>query len=293
MNLLSRRKRSSDRADHPGQLPPALPLPLKPVLAALPDVPPSAAVGYGERQERALAVEGMMSAFSMQVMDAVLAYQASINLRGPLFETGVWKGRSASIISAHVREGELLILSDIQQLLSEQVLATAIYVRPVFVLGASKGFRDSFNVGEIRGRVRFAHVDSSHSYRDTLAEMELVDEILAPGGVACLDDFTNLNYSQILPAVFKYLYTTQTDLGFFLVTSEKGYLCRKPFADSYGSFVLHQLLDEMHDRGNDEVMLSRTDADAEYRAFYLRRRDPGETGRFYGTELYSEFYKAP
>ena len=229
----------------------------------------------------------------MQAMDTILAFQSELGIRGPLFEAGVWKGRSSSIISAHVRQDEPLILSDVSQLLTAEVLSNAIYVRPVFIIGPSKDFGNHFDIGQIRGKVRFAHIDSSHSYRDTLAEMALLDEVLAPDGVACLDDYANLNYSQILPAVFKYIYTSGTNLTFFLVTNDKGYLCRRSLFPTYGAFVLENMINEMGARGNSDVILSRTDADEEYRAFYLRPRVPGEAGVFYGTELYSEFYKVP
>ena len=239
-----------------------------------------------------MSIEGMMSPFSMQVMDALLAHQEALGVTGHLLEFGVYKGRSAYLVSAHVREQERFILVDIRQLLTEEVLGK-LHARPEFVLGRSEDFRENFEVSAIRNSVRFLHVDSSHAYRTTLAEMALIEDLLAPDGIACLDDFTNLDYSQILPAAFKYLYTTETDLAFFMVTRDKGYLCRRPMFDCYGSFVLRKILGEMRIRGNPEVVLSRTDADPEYRAFFLRERYPGEQGQHYGEHLYGEFYKAP
>jgi hypothetical protein len=247
---------------------------------------------YVERQAVALSIEGMMSPFSMQVMDALLAHQGTLGITGHFLEFGVYRGRSASLVSAHVHAGERLILADIRQLLTEEVLGK-LYARPEFVLGRSEDFRENFEVSATRRGVRFLHVDSSHAYRTTLAEMALIDELLAPDGIAALDDFTNLDYSQILPAVFKYLYTTETDLTFFLVTRDKGYLCRRPMFDRYGNFVLREILGEMRIRGNPDAVLSRTDADPEYRAFFLRERYPGEKGEHYGEDLYGEYYKAP
>ena len=63
-----------------------------------------------------------MSAFSMQVMDSLLTHQGSLGVTGHLLEFGVYKGRSASLVSAHVREQERFILADIRQLLTEEVL---------------------------------------------------------------------------------------------------------------------------------------------------------------------------
>lgn len=262
-------------------------------LITLPTIEPAPLpADYAERQANALSIEGMMSAFSMQVMDAVLAHQAARNLTGHVLEFGVWKGRSASILSAHIRVGERFILCDVGQYLTEQVLGR-FYARPEFVHASSSEFTTHVDVAPLRGAVRFAHIDSSHAYRDTLAEMALVDNILAPDGVACFDDFANLNYSQILPAIFKYLFTSGTDLTFFLVTNDKAYLCRRPSFEGYATFVLRQLIDEMRMRGNPDVMIARTDRDREYRPFYLRPRGEGETGDRFGPTLYAANYEAP
>jgi hypothetical protein len=262
-------------------------------IVALPQVRPACPpADFAQLQANALSIEGMMSSFSMQVMDAVLAYQGSDDLAGHILEIGVWKGRSASIMSAHVRAGERLILCDVSQFLTEEVLGK-LYARPEVVEASSRDFAALFDVASLRGAVRFAHLDSGHGYRDTLAEMALIDDVLAPNGIACLDDFTNLNYSQILPAVFKYLYTTSTDLTFFLVTNDKGYLCRRAHFDRYATFVLRQMVNEMRARGNDDAMIARTDMDPEYRPFYLRPRAPDETGDHYGPALYAACYEGP
>jgi hypothetical protein len=135
------------------------------------------------------------------------------------------------------------------------------------------------------------HIDSGHGYRTTFEEMKLADKLLCEGGIACLDDFTNLNYSQVLPAIFKYLFTTGTDLTVFLVTNEKAYLCRRAWFDRYATFVLDGLLDAMARRGNPAVTIARTDSDPEYRAFYLRPRAQGETEK-YGESIYRQFYRS-
>ena len=261
-----------------------LPAPTRKVVS-LPKVEPAPLPPtYGERQAIALSIEGMMSTFSMQVMDALLIQQDTLGVIGHLVEFGVYKGRSTSLISAHVRDREKFIVVDIKQMLSEEVL-TKLYARPEFFLGRSEDFRNDYDVRSIRHAVRFMHVDSSHTYRTTLAEMAMIDDLLAPDGIACLDDFTNLDYSQILPAIFKYLYTVETDLTFVLVTREKGYPCRRPYFEQYGSFVLNRIVGEMAKRGNPDVTLARTDADPEYRAFFLRERYPDEESERYGEKF--------
>jgi hypothetical protein len=260
---------------------------------ALPVVTSAPPAGnFAEIQRNAESIEGFMSGFSMQAMDAVLSHQESLGQSGHLLEFGVWKGRSASLISAHARPDERLILADVSQLLTPETLAK-FYRQPEFIQTNTEDFRRACDLRPLKRAVRFLHIDSGHEYRTTLAEMKLADDLLAEGGIACLDDFTNLNYSQILAAAFKYLYTTKTDLCFFMVTDDKGYLCRRPWYERYGRFVLEQVVAEMAARGHPGAAISRTSYDAEYRAFYLRGRDPAEASGRYGEELYATFYQAP
>jgi hypothetical protein len=137
------------------------------------------------------------------------------------------------------------------------------------------------------------HVDSSHTYRTTLAELSLCEGMMAERGIIVLDDFTNLDYSQIMAAIYKYLYTKRTELTVFLVTAEKAYLCAKQDFDYYGRYVLNGLLEDMALRGAGAVCLARTDWDPEYRAFCLRHQSASESDPYYGMQLYGHFYKEP
>ncbi|WP_198375812.1 class I SAM-dependent methyltransferase [Neoroseomonas rubea] len=237
-------------------------------------------------------IEGMMSTFSMELMDSLLSFQEALGIAGPVLEFGVYKGRSAALISAHVLPEERFILVDVHKYISDETLQSMFRI-PEFTLGSSEDFASSATAVELHRKVRFMHVDSSHAYRTTLAEMRLAEQLLADGGILCLDDFANLHYSQVLPAVYKFLYTEKHDLCVFLVTNAKAYLCRSAYFDAYAGFVLDGLQDEMRARGNAETMLARTDADVDYRAFYLRPRSPGEAGDRYGPELYGSHYAAP
>lgn len=250
-------------------------------------------VAFEEVERLATDIEGMTSIFSMRVMDAVLSHQRTAGVTGNLIEFGVYKGKSAAVISAHVAADERFILVDVDRQITPETMSR-LFAPAEFVSGRSEDFsREYRGFSRLRRSARFMHIDSSHRYRTTLAEMKLLDRLLAPDGVACLDDYTNLNYSQILPAIFKHLYTSRSDLTMFLVTNEKAYLCRKPFFRSYANFVLRELHAEMMARGSDPLCLARTDADPEYAAFYLRGKLTPEEGDHYGESLYRNLYEAP
>src|SRR5665213_1566719 len=247
------------------------------------------ALAVGERQVRdfrvvqelSSSIEGMLSLFSMQVMDSVLSYQDELKVSGHVVEFGVYKGKSAALLSAHVTPPERLILVDVHKQFPDKT-SDRMFVRPEFISGKSESFGRTFaDYQEFRSAVRFLHVDSSHTFKTTYAEMQLSDELLSPHGIVCMDDYTNLNYSQILPAIFKYLFTNRTNLTVFMVTDEKCYICRKEFFALYAGFVLVKSLPALARRGNTAVSIARTDRDAEYKAFYVRAKaSPDEGDRY-------------
>ncbi|MGR9280156.1 class I SAM-dependent methyltransferase [Rhizobium johnstonii] len=239
-------------------------------------------------------IDGMLSAFSMAAMDSVLSLQASNpEISGSVVEFGTYKGRSAAIIAPQVRPSEKFVLVDVADYLEVNKIR-AIHPKMEFVLCRSEEFRLRYpDYKQIRKNCRFIHVDSNHAYRTTFQEMKLCDALLSPGGVAVFDDYTNLNYSQVLPAIYKYIYTATSDLAVFMVTDVKAYLCRRKYLNYYLSFVLQGVLPSMTARGIEDAIISRTDWDREYRAIYLRTRSPGEAGPHYGQEIYGRLYEGP
>ncbi|MBY5330579.1 class I SAM-dependent methyltransferase [Rhizobium leguminosarum] len=239
-------------------------------------------------------IDGMLSPFSMAAMDSLLSLQTTNpEISGNVVEFGTYKGRSAAIIAPRVRPSEKFVLVDIADYLEVEKIR-AINPAMEFVLCRSEEFRSHYpEYRQLRKNCRFIHVDSSHAYRTTFHEMKLCNELLSAGGIAVFDDYTNLNYSQVLPAIYKYIYTANPDLAVFLVTDIKAYLCRKKYLNYYLSFVLQGAIPSMVARGIEDAIISRTDWDREYRAIYLRTRSPGETGPHYGQEIYGRLYEGP
>ncbi|NKM66982.1 class I SAM-dependent methyltransferase [Rhizobium laguerreae] len=239
-------------------------------------------------------IDGMLSTFSMAVMDSLLSLQTTNpEISGNVVEFGTYKGRSAAIIAPRVRPSEKFVLVDVADYLEVEKIR-AISPAMEFVLCKSEEFRSHYpEYRQLRKNCRFIHVDSSHAYRTTLQEMKLCNELLSAGGIAVFDDYTNLNYSQVLPAIYKHIYTANPDLAVFMVTDVKAYLCRKKYLNYYLSFVLQGAIPSMVARGIEDAIISRTDWDREYRAIYLRTRSPGETGPHYGQEIYGRLYEGP
>jgi hypothetical protein len=226
-------------------------------------------------------IEGMLSPFSLAVMDMLLSLQVA---NGDLLEIGTYRGKCAALLGAHLRPGETLTLVDIENYLDPASIEP-FKAKTNFILTSSEHLKTAMpRYSARRGTFRFIHIDATHGYSETFTELAMADELLAPGGIIAMDDFTNLNYSQNIAAIFKYLYTAHTDLMLFLVTDEKGYLCRRRDFNHFAGEVLKKSIAEMESRGI-EATLARTGFTQEYRAFYLRRRGDGEAG-FYSPEAY-------
>jgi hypothetical protein len=240
----------------------------------------------------AAAIEGMLSDFSMAVMDCVLSFQEENRVNGNIIEFGVFRGRSAAILASHRKASERLVLVDVTDQVDRESIA-ALCPSFEFVECPSERFKQTAAYRNLKHRCRFIHIDSSHSYRTTFNELKLAEGLLQDRGIICLDDFTNLNYSQFLAATYKYLFTTWTRLRVLLVTDEKAYLCRKQDVEFFGQFVLERIIDEMADRGVKDLVIARSDVDPEYLAIYLRPPLPGEIGRCYGYDLYKQHYGEP
>jgi hypothetical protein len=230
----------------------------------------------------------MLSHFSIATIDSLLEFQNARGITGDVLEIGVFRGKSAAVLARRMAKTETLHLYDISDQLDRARLA-AIGVPSKYSIVDSAELKKR-DLAELRRAMRFCHIDASHRFEATIYELSIADYVLADDGIVSLDDYANLNYSQILAATFKYLFTRHTDLTIFLVTQEKAYLCRKAMFDTYALFVLDHLQKAMADRAVPETCLAKTDEAREYRAFHLRRRQPGEGDR-YSEQIYGPFYE--
>jgi predicted O-methyltransferase YrrM len=246
---------------------------------------------FADLLAEANAIPGMMSDLSVRIFDALLSLQARRNIAGNMLEIGVFKGKSAAVLAAHARPGERLLLVDVEKQFSPETEAKHLDTAE-FLLMPSGRFAAGFaDYTALRRSCRFIHIDASHQYHDTLGELQIVEDLLADDGVAAFDDFLNLDYAQNMAAIFRHLFNGTTELGMFLVTAEKAYVCRRSALDLYGGFALESLVGEMRQRGHDGLLIARTDDFPGFRPICLRPRLPGEEGDRYGVNIYRRYYE--
>jgi hypothetical protein len=242
-----------------------------------------------ETKELADGIEGMLSPFSMAVIDSLLALQGRRGVVGDVMEFGVFRGKSAAVLGRRMARNETLRLYDIADYFDKGRLERSGARIAYTVKDTMKISRSSLR--QLKRAARFCHVDAGHTFKATTHEMSLADHVLAEDGILCLDDYTNLNYSQIIAATFSYLFTRHTSLRIFLVTEEKAYLCRKSAFPTYERFVLDELREQMTTRGISDTCLARTDSSRDYKAIHLRIKAPGEADDLYGRSIYGHFYE--
>lgn len=233
-------------------------------------------------------IEGMLTPFSAAVMDCLLDLQTEIEVKGNIFEFGCYKGKTASLLSSYIRESEILNLIDINNW--EQSLAKIHLDEQVWNFYQKDTLHNSnFIVKKLgKNKNRFAHLDTSHTYEITLNEIKMASKLVNKYGIIVIDDFTNLNYLGVMPAVYKFLFKNK-NWKLFLTTTEKAFICKKKSVQTYESFILTKLNIEMKKRGFDTT-LARTDNSPFSSGFFIRTKGLNET-EIYAESMYKEFFK--
>ena len=234
------------------------------------------------------AIEGMLSSFSIANIDTLLSFQSAKGIVGHLVEMGVYRGKSAAVLAVYQGTDERLILIDITDNLDRTHLFEATS-RAEFYLGDTRNTPTLVDDHDgLLGKCRCIHIDASHQFDSTMQELAIADALLGPDGFIMCDDFAHLDYAQNAAAIYKYLYTSGTNLTPFIITAEKAYLCRRDAFKLYGEMVLYGMTDQLSLRGVDAA-IARTDRCDDFAAFHLRHRQVGE-GAKANYEMYHGYF---
>ena len=135
---------------------------------------------------------------AIRTMD-ILAFQERNAISGSLLEIGVYCGKYLSLLlrSAGAVPSVVLGVDTFQMAAREKVLEhlqpviTACKVMPSLLQSFSTNCRVEQLLGRLLQRPRFISVDGSHERDDVYYDLELAEQLLAPGGVIAVDDFLN------------------------------------------------------------------------------------------------------
>jgi Methyltransferase domain len=190
--------------------------------------------------------------------DILLSRQDDLGVAGDLLEIGVLNGKSATLIALYARAHEKLVLVD-PALRREAVAAVeSIHANNnVHVRDFSQNLRRHPEMADRHGCFRWIHIDGEHSGPAVRNDLEIAVELVAPGGIICLDDFFTPAYPQITAAVFEFLASRRGRLQLFLVGYNKGYICNAEDAPGMLAFLRDEVPHE-YARREFEVTLWKT-----------------------------------
>jgi len=233
--------------------------------------------------------EGMMTMSAARAFIFFLELQDMLSTPGHIVETGVYKGKSATLLASYARDDEDLILVDVgyQEFTGH---LDQIHNRNISVKARSEELRTAFEgYGACRGKVRVLHADASHTYSNVYNDLEIAHELLSEDGLVMLDDFLNMNFPQVQAATYAYIARNPEAFSMLLIGANKAFLCRP----SRHRWFLNRCLTDFQPRTDalgDRLFISKSDANSEYDVLSFREHRPTDMARRYGESLYAHFY---
>jgi len=210
------------------------------------------------------ATEGYMDSGALGSWDALLNFQDSMEIKGDLFEIGSFRGKSATIMAHHARPEENVILvdSELEGNVMDETLARVDQIKPGTTIHVCRSdeLTRRMDVDAAASSCRWIHIDGGHTMAAVINDLKVADTLLKHDGMICMDDFFAPQWPQVTAAVFRFLYTSVTDLNLILVGFNKGYLCRTSALKSYLRFIAEELSQALDERATPNTM-AKTDYD--------------------------------
>jgi hypothetical protein len=190
-------------------------------------------------------------------------------------EMGVWNGKSAAVLARLFRRLDLV---DIAVPSALQTLQTLGPCQVNFYPDWSSTWLTQNR--ENASSYDFIHLDTSHSFADTLNELQGAETLAKPDALIVLDDWNEI-YPTVAAAYFHYRYVLQGGFEIFLASYNKAYLCRSEYFLRYASQInnLRSFLKAV----DIPTHIARTSDCEAYRAFLVRPVTP-HLEEYYGGE---------
>jgi len=197
------------------------------------------------------AIPGWFMFQSYCVWRALLDQQTGTT--GDLFEIGVWRGRSASVLANYRKGAEKLYLCDLR--LDEAAVRTAIQstgIEPANLVGLSGPSADlpaKLDLKAMHQSVRWFHIDGEHTGTAVYRELEFANQIVNTQGIVVIDDFFSPRYPANTTEVIRYMEKNPFHFRLLMVGFNKAYLCRPEALPRYMDFMLEGMPKSMRRYG--------------------------------------------
>ena len=148
-------------------------------------------------------MDGWINRESAAIMSMFMEYQTSNGISGNALEIGIWEGKSAALIAAHldaISEAMILIdpfINKYRDKIIENFRAAGANTTEgtaIFEQAYSEDvLRDPANL-ERYGRCRLVHIDGGHSGSSVYNDLEIANLVLLRNGLVIVDDVFNPAY---------------------------------------------------------------------------------------------------
>jgi predicted O-methyltransferase YrrM len=214
--------------------------------------------------EKVDTISGWFGVHSYALWRSLLDFQKAERITGDLFEIGVWRGRSASVLATYQAAGETLYLCDLK--VDDEAIRSAFEsvgaapARVVSISAPSSELPGRLDLRAMHQSVRWMHIDGEHTGTAVYSELELAHQIVRPDGLVVIDDFFSPRYPANTTEAVRYLEKNPFHFRLLAVGFNKAYLCRPESLGRYMDFAAGKLSDALQGYGCKTTLFKTTGA---------------------------------
>jgi hypothetical protein len=189
---------------------------------------------------------GWLDVFAAKRTLDLLAFQEKNEIRGSLYEIGVFRGKYFAILARSgaitgdtvvgidcfdfIGETEFRALFEDQFGYSELVKLKGADIR--IINSRSNELTPARLRALLNSEARFISIDGSHEYIDVIGDLQTAEKVISPAGIISADDYLNPICLGVTAAIDKFLVENETLVPFGYICN-KLFICRSPYADRY------------------------------------------------------------
>jgi hypothetical protein len=194
------------------------------------------------------SVRGWLQRVDAEIIGSILELQSQQGIGGSCVEIGVHHGKSFIPLCIALESDEQTLCIDVfddqgknldssgkgdLQSFQNNLASFDIDTSTINIIKASSENVKPTHILEQVGPVRFFSVDGGHWRSIVQNDLRLAEETLVEGGVIALDDYCRADWPDVTYGYTLWQEETLSDIIPFAIGSNKLFLCRKDFAQTY------------------------------------------------------------
>ncbi len=192
-------------------------------------------------------IDGWFSLEAALLINAIDAFQKSIDVRGNVFEIGVHHGKSSVLFANLLASGEQLNICDVFDSQEDNVSSSGKGSRSIFLENIKKYsnteittihtcLSSELSPDKIGQQYRLFHIDGGHNTDEALFDLILASKTLHEKGIIILDDPFRIEWPGVTEALLEFLKQNE-DFEAIVVGFNKLLVCKKAVAKLYIDFI--------------------------------------------------------